>query len=234
MSTDGRAIMEGVRRTLGDPDTGRVVVENDELQQAIARHVPLIAKELGLGQAWVTGIVSLIPGTIDYTLSGTDEYEQISEIVYHNDRVPLPIRSLPEVTSRRSGALAVGRPSMCALRPDTTQGVTLAVDTNPQVAETLDALVTLVPAVWEIGDTTPPTIPFSTTAARALELRVASSLAATMGPEKRNALALDKDDSKVWASEAAELIRQERLTVIRWKRSHGPMNHAWFRIWQRG
>lgn len=230
MSTTSLAVALNVREVLGDPDTGRPVFGNAAMRQAVNRHMTIVSRELGLGTAWGSAAVTLLTNTLDYTLSGTAEYQQVRQVVFTSDMANLPIRSFEEVMDRRAGNVGTGRPSMCCLRPTSTQTTVLMVDSYPATSETLDLLYSTLPETWDASDATAPTIPFSAPAARALELRVAASLAASAGAEKRNALALGAADVETWLKEAAELIRTERLTIIRMKRSRA-VRGGWFSAW---
>lgn len=233
MSTTATVVTTNARGILGDPDTGRSVFSPEDFRIAYNRHAQIIAADLGLGSAWLSAAVTLVPGTVDYTLPGTSEYAQVLDVIYSSDRVHLPVRSYDEIAQRRAGSIGRGRPGMCCLRPTSVQTVVLMTDTDPVAGETLDLLTSMVPASWLAGDATPPTLYFSQKAASALELRMAASLAATAGPEKRNQLALDRDDAKVWNAEAGELVRQEQLAIYRMKLSRGPTASAWFFAWSR-
>ena len=239
MSTDGAKVVTEVRRIMGDPDDGRPQIDTDQIAQAVVRQVGLIASEVGLGATWVPSIITLVPGTIDYDFpttigSASDvEYQTIIDLVYQRDRLPLPRRSYDEIQALRAVVVTQGRPVMCCLLPDATQKLRMYLSSNPQVAENLDAFVTLVPTTWNVTDATPPTIPFSERCSRALELRVAAVVGKTLGDEVLTALTLNASTFDAWMAEAAEMIRQERLTVIRLKRARGPLSFAWVTAWSR-
>jgi hypothetical protein len=97
----------------------------------------------------------------------------------------------------------------------------------PVVAEAVNGLVTVVPSVWEDKET-PPVIPFSTRATRALELLTAASVGRAMGASTLTSLNLNPSVFKEWEAEAHELVRQERLSIIRLKRSN---NVNWVQEW---
>lgn len=244
MSTNGNAVVEQVRRILNDPDNGRPVVDTDPIRQAVVRQVALVAKELGVGAIWVPSILTLVPGTIDYTFptSFTDkdgnahsavEIQTVVDLVYQRDRLPIPRRAYDEIQALRAVTVTQGRAVMACILPDPTGGLKVYLSSNPLTSEALDAFVTIVPTTWNVSDATPPTIPFSQTASRALELLVAAAVGITLGPEKLTALALNEDTFAAWKAEAMELIRQERLTVIRLKRARGPLSFAWVTAWSR-
>lgn len=231
MSTTGPAVILRMRDIMREQQTGRPVFADAELREAINRHVQILAKELGLGTSWVTPIVSLVPGTVDYTLPSADEYQSVQFLRYADDLQPLAIRSFAEVVERRSGGLASGRPQFCCLRPTSTQTLVLMTDTDPVDGEDLDALVSLAPATWDASDSTAPTYALSEAASRALELRACASVVETAGAEKRNALAISDNAPKVWQAEAARLVELEIMTIIGFKRSRGSHGGSWFMAW---
>ena len=233
MSTDGLSVVNNARVILGDPDNGAPVFTTPEMRMALNSEQAIMATPdvLGLGSAWSLASITLVPGTLDYTLPGTADYAQVLTVRYSSDSLPLRQRSLEEIETRRSGAIAQGRPTIYALRPTSTGTVVLMVDTDPKSGETLDLLVTTVPARWVATDATAPTIYFSQKGALALELRTAAAMVEAAGPEKLNALALGATDAKAWRAKSGELERLERLAIIRLKRSLGALNSAWFIQW---
>lgn len=233
MSTDGPAILKRCRAIMREDMLGRPVFGDDEMREAVNRHAPMVCKELGLGTAWSTSIVALVSGTVEYTLPSSSEYERIVQVRFASDKKDLPIRGLGEILAAHDGGPAEGRPQRCALRPTSAQTVSLLVDLDPTAGEDLDALVSMQPDVWDASDATAPTYALSQAAARALELRVCASVVETAGAEKLNQLAIGEKAAARWTAEAAELLRLESLTIIRMKRSHGPMNYGWFVAWAR-
>lgn len=233
MSTDGPSVVLRMRDILHEDQTGRPVFATAELREAINRHASILARELGLGTAWVTTITTLAPGTQDYTLPSTNEYASVQFLKYALDGKELPVRSLEEVMARRQGGPAVGRPQFCALRPTSTQTLVLMVPTDPDQSYDIDALVSYAPGTWDASDATAPTYALSEAASRALELRACASVIQTAGAEKRNALAIDDSAPKVWNAEAARLVELERGRIISMKRSRGPRGGSWFQEWAR-
>jgi len=233
MSTTGPDIVKRCRAIMREEMLGRPVFGDDEMREAVNRHAPIVCKKLGLGTAWSTSIVTLVPGTVEYTLPGTAEYERIVMVRFESDKKDLPLRGLDEILKAHEGGPATGRPQRCAMRPTSSQSVSLLVDRDPATGEDLDALVSLQPDVWDASDATAPTYALSQAAARALELSVCASVVETAGAEKLNQLAIGDNAVARWGAEAAELLRLEELTIIRMKRSHGPMNYGWFVAWSR-
>jgi hypothetical protein len=248
MSTDGNKVVEQVRRMFGDPDTGRQNISTDMIQQAVVRWVAFCAAEVGLGALWMTPAISLVPGKIDYPLNrtiGTDtevEFQTLVDLRYHRDFLPIPRRAYAEVQALRAVVVTQGRPVMCCVMPDPAQNLVVMMSSNPQIAEDLDALVTVVPETWNPTDAAPPSIPFSSKACRGLELLVAAAVGKTLGPETLTALALNEGTFDEWYSEAlgkeyprqlGGLLGQARLEVIRLKRANGPLSFAWVTAWSR-
>lgn len=231
MSTNGPAVVLRMRAIMRESQTGRPVYDDAELREAINRHVAILAMELGLGTEWVLAIVTLAPGTLDYTLPSTNEYGAIKRLRYANTGQELGIRSLDEVMADREGGAGRGRSSYCALRPDADQSLELALPNDPDQSYDIDALVSYVPATWDASDATAPTYALSEAASRALELRACASVVKTSGPEKRNALAISDDAPEVWGKEANRLVELERLRIISFKRSRGAHMGHWFASW---
>ena len=72
-----------------------------------------------------------------------------------------------------------------------------------------------------VGSATPPTIPFSTTGVRALELLTASAIFKSLGDDKRTQLDLAPSCGDDWYQEGMDLAIEEQLVIIRMKRSEG-------------
>ena len=248
MSTDGAKVVEQVRRMFGDPDTGRPNISTDVIQQAVVRWVAFCAAEVGMGALWLTPAVTLQPGKIDYVLNrtvGSDtgvEFQTLVDLIYHRDRLPIPRRAYDEIQALRAVVVTQGRPVMCCVMPDANQNLQVFLSSNPQVAEDLDALVTLVPETWTPTDAAPPSIPFSSKACRALECLVAAAVGKTLGAETLTALALNEGTFDEWYAEAVGkeyprqlggLLQQAKLEVIRCKRARGPLSFAWVTAWSR-
>jgi len=233
MSTDGAAVVLRMRSIMRDDQKGREVYQTSELREAINRHAHILSMELGLGTQWVTTITTLTPGTQDYTLPSTYEYESVKHLKFAVDGLELPIRSQDEVLARREGGPAVGRPQMCALRPTSTQTLVLMTDFDPDQNYAIDALVSYAPDTWDAADTTAPTYALSEAASRALELRACTSIVDTSGAEKRNALAIGDKATQRWEAEAARLVALERNRIISFKRSRGSHGGSWFNEWAR-
>lgn len=248
MSTDGAKVVEQVRRMFGDPDTGRPNISTDVIQQAVVRWVAFCAAEVGMGALWLTPAVTLQPGKIDYVLNrtvGSDtgvEFQTLVDLIYHRDRLPIPRRAYDEIQALRAVVVTQGRPVMCCVMPDEDQNLTVMMSSNPQVAESLDALVTVVPETWVPSYGAAPKIPFGAKGCRALELLVAAAVGRTLGAETLTAMAINEGTFNAWFAEAVGseyprqlggLLGQARLEVIRLKRAHGPLSFAWVTAWSR-
>jgi hypothetical protein len=228
----GDLVRAEIYTLLGITNTADPMIPLDTARQGINRTVALVAKELGLGPAWITSAISLTTALRDYTLPGTVEYEQVLQMIYSTDKQPLRKVPLDEILAARGGSgSSSGRQFAYALTPTSTQTVTVSFAYLPNAAETIDVLATTMPVPWPKGSAAAPTIPFSTTALRSLELLGACDLGGSLGPDKMNALDLNPKTFDGWRATAMELIRQERLTIIRLKRANGPTNYAWFSSW---
>lgn len=233
MSTTGDVVRNEVYVLLGvtnmvDPQ----VIDSDGIRKAITNNVAVIAKEIGLGPAWLTPGISLVTNAMDYTLPAGVEYDQVLSLVYTTDKWPLQKVSRDEILNLRAGVQnSTGRRFEYAMYPDASGLVQVMFGRFPQKAEGIDVLASTVPVPWNAGDAVVPNIPFSTTAVRALEYLAAAEYGAAFGPDRIVALNINPNVFKTWQDKAMELIRQERLTVIRLKRSNGPMNYTWYSAW---
>ena len=248
MSTDGNKVVAEVRRIFNDPDTGRQNIVTDVIAQAVVRWTQFCAGEIGLGALWIPTAITLAPGTIDYALkrdlgtNGNAEFQTLIDLVYHRDRLPIPRRAYEEIQALRAVVVTQGRPVMCCVMPDEDQNLTVMMSSNPQVAESLDALVTVVPETWVPSYGAAPKIPFGAKGCRALELLVAAAVGRTLGAETLTAMAINEGTFNAWFAEAVGseyprqlggLLGQARLEVIRLKRAHGPLSFAWVTAWSR-
>jgi hypothetical protein len=236
MPTTGDVVLKEVLRVLQDPNPDNPVSPVDAIQREINEIASLLCSKdhLGLGEAWVRPLFSLAVGDDEYTLpfaSGT-EYEQVIDLRYDSDNVELVRCSYEHIAAHRVGSpLAVGRPTHVCLREGAVnREVTMLVYPVPTTAEAVNGLVSLTPVPWEVNMEA-PAIPFSKRATLALVKLVAASIGKTLGSEKLIALDLSPNCFSGWQSSAMELVRLERLRIIRLKRSHGARNYAWVREW---
>jgi len=232
MAGAGNTVVTAARALVGDNNAARPVIAQDDFRRAVNRQVAFVAKKLGLGPAWDEDAITLTTADYDYTLPTSVEYNQVIALAYASDRRPLDKRSPEEIRELRSGTVSAhGRSYLYAMDFDSSGRAVVMLPYLPNHAETLDAYVSTMPAQWAAGPGTPPSIPFSETALRALELLVAAAVVKPLGSDKMTALDLSAKAADDWISEAMELLREERLTVIRMKRARGPRNYAWFRAW---
>lgn len=232
MAGAGNTVVTAARSLVGDTNEARPVIPQDVFRRAVNRQVALVAKKLGLGPAWDDAAITLSTTEFDYTLPTTVEYNQVIALQYTSDRRQLDKRSPEEIRELKSGTgISAGRSYLYAMDFDPSGRAVVMLPTLPGRVETLDAYVSTMPAQWAAGPGTPPSIPFSETALRALELLVAAAVVKPLGADKMTALDLSPKSSTDWLDEAMELLREERLTVIRMKRARGPRNYAWFRAW---
>lgn len=232
MAGAGNTVVTAARALVGDNNAARPVIAQDDFRRAVNRQVAFVAKKLGLGPAWDDDAITLSLTEFDYTLPTSVDYNQVIALQYSSDRRQLDKRSPEEIRELRSGTgSASGRSYLYAMDRDSSGRAVVMLPYLPSHVETLDAYVSTMPSQWESGPGTPPSIPFSETALRALEMLVAAAVVKPLGSDKMTALDLSPKSADDWISEAMELIREERLTVIRMKRARGPRNYAWFRAW---
>jgi hypothetical protein len=233
MSTTGPQVVLNVQALLQESSPDDPVVPVDIYPPIINRMVSMLAgpEHLNIGSAWVSPILTLVAGTDEYELQTGVEYEQVLSLCYATDRVPLRKESLDTVSLLWTGTTkAQGRPRFMCLRPEPDQHIKVMVWPCPTAGEAVNGLVTLAPTPW-VSTATAPSIPFSARATMALELLVASAIGKTLGTDKATALGLNPACFDGWKAEALELVRQERLSVIRLKRSYGANNCDWVQAW---
>lgn len=231
MAGTGPEVVAEVRRIMRDRAADPVVPE-DDIRQAVNRCVSLMAAKLGVGTAWVSPALTLTTLTRDYALPTTDgiEYQSLLELVYTSDRQPLVKVDREIVDACRVGeSVSHGRSLVYSVTLSPTQEVEVNLPYLPQSAETVDALVSVVPATWPIGPATAPAIPFSQRALRALELFVAHRVFKSASDDTVVQLDLSPKSADEWFAEAEALQREEALTVIRFKRARGA--RAWWPAW---
>jgi hypothetical protein len=132
---------------------------------------------------------------------------------------------------RNVTTVASRRPTHYSIEPQPDQHILVTFDARPATGESVDALVSLLPASWGTeGD--PPTIPFSTRALRALERKVAAEVGMALNAEDLNRIKVNPAVFAVWAADAKELLRQERLAVSRLRLDHGPTDIRWALAWR--
>lgn len=223
---------------LHDSNYANPVVPDDLLRQSINRNATILSAELGIGAFWITSAITTDPTLYDYDLPKTIDgnevrYEQVINLVYNRDRWPLVKFSRDECLISRAGSQrSVGRQFSYALSQNPDQSLTVNFPGKPSQVETIDAYVTIVPSQWDAGEDA-PTLLYSQRALRALALMVADDVGRPLSDDKLVALQLSPKSFDGFHAQAQELLRLERLTIIRLKRSNGPKNFAWFASWWR-
>lgn len=221
MSTTGPLVVNEVWRILQDTELEHVVKE-DGIRQAVVRQGALVAKLIGVGETWVSAAITTATATRDYTLSTASEYAAVLALRYASDKRTLGKVSYDTIVRAQSGDQAAsGRQYRYALSPDAAMGIVVSFPGYPSAVEAIDARVSLVPTTWPQGAGTPPTIPFSTTAVRAVELLTAAAIFDTLGDDKLTQLDLNPKVAASWRAEGMRLAKEEQLTIIRLKRAQG-------------
>lgn len=212
---------------LRDPTT--VVVSATEINQFLDDAVKLIAKELGLlNQSWTANAFTAAANTTDYALAGGMQYEQILRLQRQKDSWPVFKRSAEYVESLRIGTSpATGVPQYFYPLENAAQVITVRLWPTPdasQVGDKYDMLGSTTPA------TMPPATAIGLSDAALIAMRKMAAAAALdfMSDDQVARLNLDKAVAQIWKAEAAEILRQERLTLIRLKRTGG---REWYLRW---
>jgi hypothetical protein len=237
LSTTTKAVLDEARRILRDPDNGRPVIASDTIRQAIDRCVPEVADSCALERTRAD-IITTVAGTATYTFGSASpqpEYTCIDCLTLKGASPAAVEKLSPErlYAIKNLSNTGSGRPQYWCAEPQSDQTVRITFWPTPDAVETVEAVYNSIPEAWGTGAGTPPTVPFSRRAVRALELKVAATVAAALNAEDLNALKLNANVVGLWQLDAAELLRLERLAVSRLRVEHGPTNVAWLMSWRR-
>lgn len=233
MSSTADVVIAEARKSIGDRNAARSIVDRDVYRQACNRQVGLVAKEIGVNPFWATHAILTTTSDYDIEFSAASEYERVLDLVYASDKRPLRKVSKDEIfNDRASSATTHGRPYKFALDVDNQGRVVVMFGVLPTAGEYIDAYLTTMPEDWD-GVTTPPTIPFASSAVNALTLLVCVDVVSSLGEDKMVALDLSPKAVASWRDMAMELIRLERATIIRMKRARSGNGYGWFNDWVR-
>jgi hypothetical protein len=201
-------------RGVNDPALGTF-----EIKYHIKAEVEKLFQELGLAPEWETGVVTLVPGTYEYTIAGSGGLvNQIVTVRTHNRNRPLTRITDDELESMRRGpSTTIGLPEFICLREKQDQGIFVRLWPIPSEADTLDWLRARYPTSLT-ADT--DSIPLSEPALRVLEKRVACTLLSILPDSETQGNLIDRNAviSK-WSAEDANSIRLERIRINSLKRT---------------
>lgn len=233
MSTTADVELANVRRKFVDPDTGKPVIGDDAIREALDRSLLEVVDGCSLQPTWATPAFTTVAGTDTYTLSA-GEYEFIDLLRFSSDKLVIDRKVTREQMARlRSNNTTRAKPDRFSLEPQADQTLKVGLFPTPDAVYGIDALIAALPSEWGTGAGTPPTIPFSRRAVAAHELLASAKLLAAMGGEQVVSLGIDKGALVRWERDAAELMRKEHLAVSRLRMSYGRTDHRWFAAWRR-
>lgn len=208
MSTTRGAVKLSVRRLIGDLRSGDYQVPDERLNAFVQFHVERLLSELDEPSTAQASALTTSAGNSDYTLSSAAEYLVIASLVRNADRVPLSPRSWESMDQLRYGTTlqASGKPTDYALMESPAQVVTVRLWPVPNGAYAIDAVWSLAQGALSSDSST---IPFSSLAARALELRVAGDAVDSLDSESTDALRLNPKSAAVYRNQAEAILAQE-------------------------
>lgn len=233
MSTSGPIVARDVRKMFNDADV-ESIIGDDELRLAINKTASMMSSEdnLSLGAVWLSPAFTLAPPALVYYFPTGVEYQSVQVLRFSSDKRQLFKRPRLEIEAMNQGSVSPARPSLFYLEQTSDQRVEVGIPGPPKAAEAVEALVSTTPADWESGPATAPAIPFSTRATNALKLLVAATVGSSLSKTKIVSLDVNPSVFELWHNEGMDLLRLDRLTIIRLKRAKGPASWAWFDIWR--
>ena len=206
-----------VRLLTDDMDPNDYALDSDRLNTVIESRMHLMAQEVGLGASWVTGAVTLVASTWQYTLPTSVQYERITAVQFAAQNWLLDRVTPTEMLALHDGAgTTSGDPTHYALFEDTSQQINLWVFPIPNAAGTLNALRAQVPAALSTDATN---IPFGSPLLRALEKGAAVDAVLLMDEEARTERKATLDAAGKWDKEIARAIKLERVRIANLRRS---------------
>ena len=205
MSVARSVLTLNVRELLRDLDPGARVVPSERIWRALEATAQAWGVDVWQGPAWVTGAITVVAGTSDYTLPGSVEYAQVLELRRQSDGHLLSRRTQEQMELlRENTSNTPSPPTDFALWELTTQVVNVRV--YPTGANVLDLLRSLIPGALSSDAAT---VPFNAPLARGLERFVAAEIAASQMAR----LQISEEAIKGWYDSAARALQKEKERV---------------------
>ena len=215
-------VRSGVRTYTRDRNAADSLLSPFEINHLIHGEAQRLFAEIGINPTWETGIVSVVSGTYEYTISVASGKANLSQVV----ALRLASRNWPiqRITDeqlesmRRGPSQASGFPLYAAIRESDSQTLKLRLWPTPNENDSIDWLRSWVP-VW--STTTPDTdsIPLSDDAIRILEKRVAKAILSLLPDEQIAKRGISKEVVGLWDRDVAEGVRLERIRINSLKRT---------------
>lgn len=206
-----------IRLTIDDMNPNDTAIDSERMNNLMQNRMHFMAQEVGLGPSWVTGAVSVVVGTYQYTLPTSIQYERVTAVQLNSQEWQLERVTHSEFLALRDGSGDVqGPPTHFTLFEDTTQQVNLWLFPTPIVTDTLNVMRAQVPAALSAEGTS---IPFSSPLMAAFEKAVAIDAVLLMDAEERERRKAVLDVIPTWNQEVRRAIRLERVRIGNLRRS---------------
>jgi len=230
-----------VRYHLRDRNPQSEAFTSPEYFVALQSGVRVMAGELLLGESVTTSFLTLVAGTSDYVLPGTQQYRNLYELRSQDDGRIIPIVSSPVLESYRQGDVGIvsdnGGPLYAALSESTAQVLTLRVWPTPGQSEVLDGRYSQIPAGFYTAGTGAlaalpgaTVIPFDDHGFEALCWSVAALMFEAMPDDKKAKLGLSQNAASSWPGLSAQQVKASRhrvLTTGRGQHTHIANRRRW-------
>ena len=229
------------RYHLRDRNPQAEAFSSPEYVHAIDANLRIVASQLLLGEALVTALVTLVPGTAAYTLTvSAQTVQSIRELKLQSSGMPVQIVAEPVFEAQRQGDTATnisrGDPLIAMFRESAAQLPEVVFWPTPAKADAVDGYRSLLPArFFNAGSGTLTALPENTTIPlddegfNALSYVTAADLFTRMTDAERARLRLAPNASDGWMSKAATLIAASRKRRIVSKATDG--GHRGGRRW---
>ena len=217
-----RTVAEAIRTcryNLRDRNPQSEAFSDPEYIMAIQGAVRLVAGEILLGDAWVDSFITVIAGTSVYGVPAGTSIDRLLRLRFASDGREIPIVSQETFAAMRDGdtGQTTGQPVVATLREGSTQGLEVMLWPTPQVADSISAFRTALPAPFYNAGTGKLTalpsatvIPFDDAAFEACCLYASMDLFQRMTEERRARQMLADTTADSWPSKAQQLITQSR------------------------
>ena len=214
-----------VRYHLRDRNPQGAAFTSPEYLHAIQSAVRLLAGQLLLGETITPALITLVAGTKDYVLPGTQQYAKLYQLRSGSHGVIIPVVSMAHLESLRqgdTGTTVAGPPQVAAIYETTAQATTIRFWQTPAEADTLEGRFLKLPtafytagtgALAALPDST--IIPFDDDGFEALCWIVAAEMYERMPEDKRARLGLGQGAGSSWPEIAAAHVKASRLRMLR-------------------
>lgn len=215
MSATLATLADRVRQLMNDTDPDDYAVSSPKLWRALVSKAWEWAPRFGYGETWQTALFTTSnSGSTDFTAASGTVYGNVAHLKRASDGYQLKRESRDTIEAWHATIpQSTGKPSHYYLFESTAQRLTARFYPRPNESDTIDAMITVVPAESAIAT---DTINFSPQALDGLARCVASGIIDGMTDEQRAARVLSPDFSRRLYADGeglkeAEIARQSRL-----------------------